>query len=267
MIGRKTTLRFVAAACAVSLLAGCASEPEVTDAEEARALEAESLQRNDPLEPMNRVIFDMNQSLDIFILRPIAFTYKEVVPEYGQARVTDFLNNLRSPVVFVNDILQGDADAAAITLARFLFNSTFGLLGLADVATEAGLPYHDNGFGATFDRWGMDEGPYLVLPLIGPSSMRDGVGMGLDVAVDPITWITFFDTNGYAWVSWSRLGLRIVDTRARYYDVIEEVQKDSIDFYATMRTLYRQRRAAELSGQIPGVKSPEGPGQLKEVQE
>lgn len=129
---------------------------------------------NDPLEPLNRLIFGINDLFDFVILRPVAEIYRAITPEPLRNGVTNVLDNLFSPVVFLNHILQGEPERATATLFRFITNSTFGLFGLVDVTSDLGYPRYNTDFNQTLTAWGVDTGPYLVLPLIGPSSFRGG---------------------------------------------------------------------------------------------
>lgn len=205
---------------------------------------------NDPLEPFNRAMLDFNLALDKAVLKPVAFVYKEGLPDPIQTNIHNFLENLRGPVIFANDLMQGEWDRAGNTLLRFAMNSTIGLAGINDFATEAGIPKHDEDFGQTTAVWGVDSGPYLVLPIFGPSNPRDGVGMLVDSLIDPFTWTTPGEF---------RLGVtvtRAVDKRARNYDAIDDLEKNSLDLYAAIRSLYRQRRADEIRNGAPSAVKP-----------
>ena len=234
-------IRLVAVLLAAFLFAGCATMPDPSDKEAV----AEFKEINDPGEPAMRAIFEVNRVLDKMLLRPAAEFYKGFVPPALQRGVHNFLNNLRTPIVLLNDVLQGKMERAGTTLARFFVNSTVGVLGFSDQAAEMGMDYHNEDFGQTLAVWGADEGPYLMLPIFGPSNPRDAVGLAVDFLVDPINmWARNTDRDG---VVWARSGMRAVDERARNYDVIEDLEKSSLDFYATVRSLYRQRRKDEIN--------------------
>ena len=223
---------------AVGAMGGCAPVP--TDPDEF----AEFVEMNDPLEPMNRGVFDFNMALDRAIAKPVAEYYNEKVGDGVRRSVHNTLNNLRSPYIFANDILQGEVHMAADTLGRFIINSTFGLFGLFDVVTpEKGSPkYHDNDLGTTFAVWGAPEGPYVMLPFFGPSNPReiaartadwfspDPIGMGLGTVSSALNS--------------TRTGVDMLDGRTRMLDPMEEVERNSLDFYAAVRSLYRQQRAS-----------------------
>ena len=201
---------------------------------------------NDPFEPTNRKILDFNMFVDRILLKPVALTYRTVLPQYTRNRLRDFLDNLGEPVVFINDTLQGQFKRADTTAGRFLFNSTFGVAGIWDQATAIGLEKQTGDFGQTLYSWGVPDGPYLVLPVLGPSDPRDAVGMGVDTYLDPFHWVGRHfggqaNNNGlYRWVA---LG---IDERERNIEVLDDLQKNAVDFYAELRSLWRQHRAAEL---------------------
>lgn len=199
----------------------------------------------DPLEDVNRGVFAFNDMLDRFFLRPIAWGYGKVLPERAKTAVRHFFRNLGSPARFANDALQGTADDAGTTLARFLINSTVGVGGLFEVAEDWGLPYKPSDFGTTLHTYGVNAGPYLVVPFLGPTTARDGVGLIVDSALNPLTWLVDATTIGAA------LGGRIVSTREQLIEPIDEMRKSSLDFYATLRSAYYQDRATDLRKCVP----------------
>jgi phospholipid-binding lipoprotein MlaA len=230
--------------CIVILsLSACATPP--TDPQEREQFE----QNNDPLEPLNRGIFAGNQIFDQYLLRPLAVAYRDVVPEFGRTGIHHFLVNLREPVVFANAVLQGEGDKAGTTFARFFFNSTVGVFGLADPATSMGLKHQIGDFGQTLDVWGAPEGPYLVLPIIGPSNFRDAVGYGVDEYLDPMHY--YAQNNDADEAVWGRFILDGLDRRSRVIDELDDLKKNSLDFYAQLRSIVRQHRAAELGHPLP----------------
>ncbi|MBC7906803.1 MAG: VacJ family lipoprotein [Rhodospirillaceae bacterium] len=239
-IPRFTAVRFAASVLAVALVAGCATPPPADDKESV----AEFEQTNDPLEPMNRAIFGFNDAIDKALLRPVAQAYRNVVPAFGRERVRDLLRNLRAPIVFANDVLQGEPDRAVQTAMRFAFNTGFGIGGLFDLATEGGIPYHDEDFGQTFAVWGVGEGPYLVLPILGPSNPRDTTGLAAEWLADPFN--LWMDNTGREWAIYSRTGTAGVDKREGYLDTLDEIERTSVDYYSAMRSLYRQRRDTDI---------------------
>jgi phospholipid-binding lipoprotein MlaA len=227
--------RSVAASLIALGVVACAEVP--TDPAARAAFE----ETNDPLEPTNRAIFEFNRQLDRYAIKPVAEVYHDVVPEPGRRALRNFLDNLKQPIVFANDVAQADFDRAFVTLARFMLNSTVGGLGLFDVATDQGYPRQQGDFGQTLFAWGLPDGPYLVLPLLGPSNPRDAVGYGVDAFADPFSqWAdsTAFDL--------SRLGAHGIDQREQVLDSLDSIERTSLDFYATIRSLWRQKRLEEL---------------------
>lgn len=216
-------------------LGACATPP--TDPEQLAAFE----EANDPLEPMNRYFFDLNNALDELVLKPFAGWYYILLPNFAQDGVRNAINNLRTPIVLANDLFQGEIDRAGTTIGRFFVNSTIGLAGLFDVASEIGLAYHDEDFGQTLAVWGTDEGPYLVLPFVGPSNPRDATGRVVDHFLDPLTYLAW-DHDWISTANYVRAGLDVVDTRARNLRTLDEIKAGAIDYYATIRSLYRQQR-------------------------
>ncbi|MSP83761.1 MAG: VacJ family lipoprotein [Alphaproteobacteria bacterium] len=223
---------------------GCASTRPQT--ESGTGAEVDDV--GDPLEPLNRGIFAFNRTIDGLILKPAAHIYRGVVPELGREGVHNVLSNWTAPVTFLNDVLQGEPDRASATLGRFFLNTGFGLLGLLDVATYVGAEErHDEDFGQTLAVWGSGEGPYLMLPIFGPSNPRDAVGLVADKLSDPLTWVLLDDTASFV-----RSGASALDTRSRYLDELDSLERTSIDFYAALRSLYRQRRNADIhNGAVP----------------
>jgi phospholipid-binding lipoprotein MlaA len=200
---------------------------------------------NDPLEPMNRVFFDFDMFLDRILLKPAAEVYVAVIPKPGRRAVRNMLNNMNEPIVFANNMLQGEFHRADVTVGRFLLNSTFGIAGIFDWASVSGLPAQNGDFGQTLYVWGFASGPYLFLPLLGPSNPRDAIGYGVDSYADPVGY-AFWNAGGLRWAGLSRFGVDTVDSRSQQLDTLDELQKTSIDFYATIRSLSRQRREIEL---------------------
>lgn len=224
-------------------VAGCATPPTDPDAR------AEWERVNDPLEPMNRSIFSFNQALDEYAIKPAAEAFRWALPQFVRDRLHDAIANLKSPLILVNDLIQGEPDRAADTFFRAMMNTGFGLLGFVDVATEAGIPAHTEDFGQTLAVWGVEDGPYLMLPMFGPSNPRDAFGLGVEIAADPVDLA--FAAYGVEWASWLRAGVGGVDRRERLIDTTNDIERSSLDLYASMRSLYRQRRAAEIRNGRP----------------
>ncbi len=223
------------------LLAGCATRPPASEPE---AL-AEFKELNDPAEPLNRQLYAVHRGIDKVVLRPAAVAYREVVPRPVRSGVRNLLENLRTPVILANDMLQGAPRRAGDTLGRFLINSTLGLGGLFDVAgSQFGVAGHSEDYGQTLAVWGVGEGPFLFVPVLGPSNPRDLLGFGLGIASDPLTWVGQGAT--VSGLAYTRTGLTVVDTRESLIDTLDDVERTSLDSYATLRSAYRQRRAAEI---------------------
>ena len=222
------------AALMLSLLAACATQPPATD----QAALADFRQTNDPIEPTNRFLYKVNDGLDTYILRPVAVAYR-YVPGAIRRPIHNVVTNLAAPVTLVNDVLQTKPRRAGDTLMRFAINTTAGVGGLFDVASKVGYPEHTSDFGVTMALWGVGEGPYLFLPVLGPSDVRDAGGYVTDIAFDPLTYATF---GGSRAVQLTRYGVTAVDTRERLIDPIDQVKKSALDPYATFRSLYRQNR-------------------------
>jgi phospholipid-binding lipoprotein MlaA len=230
-------------ALVVFCLTGCATKPPASDPD---AL-ADYQQTNDPLEPTNRVFYAVNNGIDTVILRPAALAYRYVVPGKVREGVHNVLANIGSPIQLANDILEAKPRRAGDTTMRFLINTTVGVLGIFDVATKWGYPDHDADFGMTMALWGVPEGPFLFLPILGPSDPRDAAGFGVDVALDPFTWVgTGPNKTGWTAFKWSRQGLNAIDQRERVLDSLDQIKKTALDPYATFRSLYRQHRHAQI---------------------
>lgn len=206
----------------------------------------------DPLEGFNRGSFGFSMGLDRAVLRPVAHGYMAVTPTPVRHRVSSVVYNLGEPSTTLNDILQGKPKRAGRSSARFLINSTVGVLGLWDVAAKMNLPSHDADFGQTFGRYGVKPGPYLYVPIIGPSNFRDGVGRTLDFFTDPIGligggWRTTFGAT--------RLVVQTVDIRVNADNAFRALD-DSVDPYLTARSAYGQHRAAfvrEVTGEVQAL--------------
>ena len=213
----------------------------------------------DPLETLNRFLFAFNEALDVFILRPVAEIYRFWLPQAVQDSVQNFTRNLNAPVIFLNQLWQGRDEEASDTIARFFINTTVGLAGLFDPADHWGLEYSEADFGQTLGYYGAGPGPYIVLPLFGPSSLRDGIGFGVDsLLLDP--WPRVLNAADVEKDQEILLGRRIaegVDKRARNIETVDDLRRDSVDFYARIRSLYLQHRKSlieeSISANPPGA--------------
>ncbi len=219
-------------------LAGCATPP--TDPDEL----ADFRQTNDPLEPTNRVFYAINNGLDTAVLKPAAQAYQFVLPEAVRTGIHNMLGNLGTPVQLSNDMLEGKPRRAGDTTMRFLINTTVGVLGFFDVAKAWGYPDHDADFGMTMANWGVGEGPFLFLPVLGPTDPRDFAGFGVDIAANPFTWVG--QGAAVKGLDYGRWALGALDTRSRLGSDIDNIKKTALDPYATFRSLYRQHRRAQI---------------------
>jgi phospholipid-binding lipoprotein MlaA len=209
---------------------------------------------NDPLEETNRAIFGFNQAVDHALLIPAAQTYRAVLPPPVQQSVHDFLQNLNNPVIFANDVLQGQLGLAGQTLARTAINTTVGVGGMFDVAKTVGIPHHSNDMGITLATWGVAEGPYVMVPVLGPSNPRDIVGSIADGFADPGDYVA-----GQHHLYYAILARRVtsgIDVRSRNIENLAEIEKTSLDYYATIRSLHRQRRAAQVRHEQSDLPNP-----------
>lgn len=229
--------RLLAGSLIALAVVGCATAPE--DPVDREIYE----EANDPARPFNEAVFEFNMAVDRGILRPLAKAYEFVLPDLVRDGVRNFLRHLRTPVILANDLLQGDIEGAGTTMGRFAFNTVAGFGGIFDVAGEAGVEFKEEDFGQTLAVWGVEEGPYLMLPFLGPSNARDFGGFIVDAALDPLRWWGYnsnepiLENNGII-----RAGASAIDGRSRNYAQIEELEESSLDFYATVRSLYRQDR-------------------------
>jgi len=219
-------------------LSGCAKPPPDPDAL------ADFKATNDPLEPTNRFFFSVNNTLDRYTLKPVAQGYVAVVPQPVRDGIHHVLGNMASPTLLADDVLAGKPRRAGTTFVRFVINSTVGVAGIFDVAKHLGYPAHEGDGGLTLASWGVPTGPYLYLPLVGPSSPRAATGFGMDIALSPLNYVP----RGYGLLTlnWGLYGGGIIDTRAQLLDQLDEIYRDALDPYATIRSLYRQHTASEV---------------------
>lgn len=198
----------------------------------------------DPLEGMNRGIFWFNNELDEFVLEPVARGYRDVTPDVVRTGISNFFLNLRYPSYLVSDLFQGKFEQALDHTGRFLINTTIGIGGFIDFATEMGLPDHEEDFGVMLAYHGVPGGPYLMLPILGPSNIRDGVGRIVDAFLDPLSWIGYTNISSSTKVAiWAgTLGLKLVHTRAGLLQAVETAKESSVDYYGFVQGAYYQHR-------------------------
>jgi phospholipid-binding lipoprotein MlaA len=213
---------FCSAIVVTSFISGCAS--------------LTSQKENDPLEPMNRVVHSFNEKADEYVMEPVAKGYQAITPDSVDNGITNFFRNLDDVVVFVNDILQLKFKQAGSDGGRFLVNTTVGVLGFMDVATDMGMPKHNEDFGQTLGAYGVGTGPYIVLPFLGPSNLRDTVGVYADTFVDPIFGFKGSDAL------WAVMGVKYTDLRADLITTKNVLDEASLDQYEFLRSGFFQRR-------------------------
>lgn len=224
-------------------LAGCASASP------------EALAANDPFEQANRAALKRNAIIDKYFVIPTVGLYFLIVPEPGRRGVHNFLGNLSLPTIFVNDMLQGELSRAGHSAWRLVINSTIGLGGVMDPATKIGIPPHGEDFGQTLAVWGVGEGPYLVLPFIGPSNPRDAGGMAADILIDPTNQIHF---KQHIWWDAGRIYFTLLDLKGQTYETLQGIQRSSVDYYSSLRSLYRQLRTEQIrNGRKAGEELPD----------
>jgi len=223
-----------------ALLAGCAS---TADAHKAHTPAAQ----NDPFEPFNRSMYALNDGLDRAVLKPVATLYRSATPQMARDGVTNFFANLGDLWSFVNNLLQGRGESAFNSIARFGTNTVFGIGGLLDVASEAGIARRKQDFGQTLGHWGVSTGPYLVLPLLGSSTVRDTAALPLDWQGNPLAHVDDVAVRN------SLNALRLVDARARLLGATDTLDSVAIDRYSLTRDIYLGLRRSALSsdGHIP----------------
>jgi phospholipid-binding lipoprotein MlaA len=229
--------RTLLAVALVGVVAGCASTADRDP--------------RDPWEPLNRSVYRFNDKLDEYVARPVATGYRKAVPGEIRDRVRNFFANIGDVFIGVNNFLQGKFEDGVSDWARFAFNSTIGLLGIHDIATDMGYEKHDEDFGQTFGRWGAGPGPYLILPVLGSSTVRDGIGKGLDFYTDPIN-----ETDPWE-ARWGLVVLRLTQTRADLLDASRILEEAALDKYVFQRDAYLQRRRSLIyDGSPPREKEP-----------
>jgi phospholipid-binding lipoprotein MlaA len=233
------TRTLVVAAAAAALTAGAAGAQEPAAGPPAEAAPA----TNDPWEGFNRKVFGFNDAVDDAIFVPAAKAYRATTPKAGRRGIRRFLSNLGSPSTFVNDILQGEFGRAGKTLSRFAINSTIGAGGFADPAGKMGIEGHSEDFGQTLAVWGVSSGPYLVLPLLGPSSPRDAFGSVAEIGLQPLTYVRTPPAN-YARLSLGATNL--LSARENVLDPLAEIEAKSLDYYSSFRSFATQARAREI---------------------
>ena len=246
VVGARKFAGLVLLLAAVSLSA-CATRPPASDPAAVAAFE----ENNDRFEPLNRDLFKVDAGLQKVFVRPVVKTYRFLVPAPARRGILNFEHNLHSPVTFIHDILQGSPRRGAETFGRLVINTTMGFFGFFDVATKLGIPYHSEDLGQTLAVWGVADGSYIYVPLFGPTTIRDGIGLGIDVFfTDPLSWYER-GRHHEGWVEWADLGAFYVSTMDDNMDALDELKKSAIDPYAALRSAYRQYRGQEIRNGAP----------------
>ena len=220
-----------AVAVMVACVAACASSA------------TEQHEYDDPFEGYNRAMFSFNYQVDKYVIKPVAEGYRAVTTPFIRERISSVIDNLKEPVSAGNYLLQADPEASVKSLSRFVINSTLGLVGMFDVAEGWGLPKDKTTFNETFAKWCIPQGPFIVLPLLGPSTPRAATGMALDFVFDPVYWATYQDANVHDKASWGYAIAQGITVREAALDILDDLERNSVDFYATMRSAYLQNQS------------------------
>ena len=197
---------------------------------------------DDPFEGYNRAMFSFNYQVDKYVIKPVAECYRAVTTPFIRERISSVIDNLKEPISAGNHLLQADPEASVKSLSRFVINSTLGLVGMFDVAEGWGLPKDKTTFNETFAKWCIPQGPFIVLPLLGPSTPRAATGMALDFVFDPVYWATYQDANVHDKASWGYAIAQGITAREAALDILDDLERNSVDFYATMRSAYLQNQ-------------------------
>ena len=224
------------------VLSGCASSSSSEKEFENTNTE------KDPLESMNRGVFAFNQVADKAVLKPVAEGYRWAVPDFIRNSVYNVFTTLKQPAYFLNALLQGEAKDALYVLERTGVNLTLGCLGLFDVATQMDIPAPDNDFGQTLAKWGWhDEGPFIMLPLLGPSNPRDTIGLATDAVANPVGWRLRHEPL----IVYGMTAAEGFAKREKAIELLDNLERSSTDYYAAMRTMYRQNRQKKINKVLP----------------
>lgn len=237
---------------AAAMIVATSAHAQMTEAGDTEAF-AEELKRGDaevgagadadPWEGFNRKMFSVHNAIDGALLVPAAKAYRATTHKKQRKGIRNFLANLRTPLILVNDILQGEFKRASNTAGRFVINTTIGFGGMGDPAERMGIPQHNEDFGQTLAVWGVPSGPYLFLPLFGPSSIRDGTGAAMGLAADPAVWVR---TDPARFFRYSRSGANALSIREPLIEPLQDIEANSLDYYASFRSFYLQSRKREI---------------------
>ena len=227
------TLQKFVAVSAIVLTTACAFDGKIHRAESEA----------DPFESINRPIFGFNQQVDKYVLKPVAEGYRTITTPFIRERVNNTLANITEPVSAVNNLLQGEPKAAAINVSRFAVNSTLGLVGMFDVAQGWGLKPHKATMNETLAKWCVVDGPYIVLPVLGPSTPRAAVGIAADSVMNPVYVSTYDDANIRDKINYSYTAVRGIATRENAMELLDDLERNSVDLYAATRSAYLQNQS------------------------
>lgn len=256
---------FLAAALPARAQDAAPAEGDAADSAVEKAIAAtDAADAGDPWEGFNRDMFKVYLAVDNNLLIPAAKGYRAATPKAGRRGVRRFLANARAPGVFVNDLLQGEIGRAGETLGRFFVNTTIGAGGFADPAAGIGIPAHTEDFGQTLAVWGVSSGPYLFVPVMGPSTVRDGFGAIVQLGLDPLRYVS---TPAAVAARWSRLGVSAVSAREQVLDPLAEIEAKSLDYYASLRSFYLQAREREIRNGVTDYSELPDIGEFEELEE
>jgi phospholipid-binding lipoprotein MlaA len=235
-----SALRLLLAAAFTLGLGACAQKPPASDV----AATQEFKENNDPFEPANRVSYAITDGVDTYFLAPVARAYRYAVPGVVRRPIHNMLQNMTTPVLFINDVAQTKPRRAGDTFMRFVINTTVGVGGMFDIASKWGYPEHTTDFGQTLALWGVPSGPFLFIPVIGPSDPRDTGGYLVDIGFDPLTYVP--SGHGLQTLGQVRYVVGVVDARSGLLDETDSIKKTALDPYATIRSLFRQNRESTI---------------------
>lgn len=237
-----------------TLLASCAVIPLASSTNDTSAI-GDTAEISDPFEHYNRKVFAFNNAVDDAVIHPAVKGYRAVIPKPARTGFSNFLRNLKSPVTLANEILQGDAQGAGNVVVRAVVNTLVGLGGIFDVAGREGIEYEPEDFGQTMGVWGVSHGPYLVVPVLGPSSLRDYAGYAVDSFADPLRWYLF--NIDEEWIYYTKVGADYLVLRESLMDLLMDLENSSIDYYAAVRSTYYQSREALVRDENSAVAIPD----------
>jgi phospholipid-binding lipoprotein MlaA len=249
------TFRRVMTTCV--LFAACAALPSCADMPKSAQGQSDYEGPSDPFEDVNRTIFDVNDFLDRLLFRPLAELYRATIPPEVRDRVTNILSNMKEPVILANNLLQGEVTRAGVTAERFAINTTIGIGGAFDWANDWKLYQQEGDFGQTLYTWGIGPGPYIVIPILGPSNVRDAIGMGIDDTASPWQYLVSLRSSEAYWdYEFIYNGMDGVTKREQNIEGLDALRKGSLDFYAQMRSVYWQYRDKQLGIEGTGSQAP-----------